>query len=334
MKPLAPEREAFMTDRFLARLARLDCLSLIFCAALSFTPTGRICAQTVQVDLAQLARNQTELTSAPNAFPSGVVEGHAAPSPNDSDLGEQEILKRVEGYQPFTASIAAPFYWTSNVALVRTGEQSDFLVAPIAALAYQPRITNTLYGLVGVREQLFYYDRFSNLNFGSLDVDAGLVYSLPQFHNLILRGEYLYERLTTKNSFHDFFSNHSVLVNAELPFQLGRAQQFSLGVDANISFAAEPDPPQRNDYEVYLGYTVRFSRAFSLDTVGRVVLRDYHLGDRLDVSEILAVAANYNVTKFLTASVISTLAASQSNHSFFDYQVANVGGLVSLSVRF
>ena len=266
--------------------------------------------------------------------PSGVVEGHAAPSPNDSDLGEQEILKRAEGYQPFTASIAAPFYWTSNVALVRTGEQSDFLVAPTAALAYQPRITNGLYGLVGVREQLFYYDRFSNLNFGSFDVDAGLVYSLPQLHNLILRGEYLYERLTSKNSFHDFFSNHSLLVSAELPFQLGRAQQFSLGVDANISFAAEPDPPQRNDYEIYLGYTVRFSRAFSLDTVGRVVLRDYHLGDRLDVSEILAVTANYNVTKFLTASAISTLAASQSNHSFFDYQVANIGGLVSLSVRF
>ena len=125
-----------------------------------------------------------------------------------------------------------------------------------------------------------------------------------------------------------------MLVSAELPFQLGRAQQFSLGVDANISFAAEPDPPQRNDYEIYLGYTVRFSRAFSLDTVGRVVLRDYHLGDRLDVSEILAVTANYNVTKFLTASAISTLAASQSNHSFFDYQVANIGGLVSLSIRF
>src|SRR5438552_16984714 len=183
MKPLAPEREAFMTDSFLARPARLDCLSLLFSAARSFTPAGRTYAQTVQVDLAQLARNQTELTSAPNAFPSGVVEGHAAPSPNDPDLGEQAILKRAEGYQPFTASVAAPFYWTSNAALVRTGEQSDFLVAPVAALTYQPRITNALYGLFSVREQLFYYDRFSNLNFGSFDVVAGLAYTLPQFHN-------------------------------------------------------------------------------------------------------------------------------------------------------
>ena len=31
---------------------------------------------------------------------------HAAQSPNDTDLGEQEILKRVEQYQPFSAGLA------------------------------------------------------------------------------------------------------------------------------------------------------------------------------------------------------------------------------------
>lgn len=288
----------------------------------------------MQADQAYLAQTQPGSVLAPNAYPSGFVDDHAAPSPNDSDLGEQEILKRGEVYQPFSASIAAPFYWTSNVALVRTGEQSDFLVAPVAAVAYQPRLTKTLYGLLSVREQLFYYDRFSNLNFGAFDVEAGLIYSLPQLHNLVLRGEYIYERLTAKNSFNDFFYNHSLLVSAESPFQIGRAQELSIGANTNISFAAEPDPPQRNDYEFHIGYTVHFSRAFSLDTVGRVVLRDYHLSDRLDVSEILAVTANYNITKFLTASAISTLAANQSNNSFFDYQVANIGGMVSVSIKF
>ena len=116
----------------------------------------------MQADQADLARTQTQSAFAPSAFPSGVVDGHVAPSPNDADLVEQEILKRAEGYQPFTASAAVPFYWTSNVALVRTGEQSDFLVAPVVAISYQPRITNTLYGMVGVREQLFYYNRFSD----------------------------------------------------------------------------------------------------------------------------------------------------------------------------
>ena len=323
-----------MTDRLGRRLFGPDFLTVLFCAALCFALPGRSYAQTVQADQADLARTQSQSAFAPNAFPSGVVDSHIAPSPNDADLGEQEILKRAEGYQPFTASAAVPFYWTSNVALVRTGEQSDFLVAPVVAVSYQPKLTNTLYGMIGVREQLFYYNRFGGLNFGDFNVEAGLVYTLPQFHNLILRVQYVYDRLTKKNSFDDFFYDNYILLGAELPIQLGRAQQVSLGVDANISVAAEPDPPERSDYEIYAGYTVQLSRAFSLNAVGRVVLRDYHLSDRLDVSEILAISANYTVTKFLTASAISTLSANQSNHSTFDYQVANVGGLVSLSIKF
>ena len=316
------------------RSSHLDFSTGLLCLLLCFVTVPTSFAQTVQANQADLARTEAGATYAPGAYPTGFVDDHAAPSPNDADLGEQEVFKPSARYQPFTASIAAPFYWTSNAALTRTDEKSDFIVAPVAAVAYQPRLTDGLYGVLSVREQLFYYDRFSNLNFGSFDVEAGLTYLLPQVHNLILRGEYLYERLTAKNTFHDFFSNHSFLFGAEVPFQLGRNQQLSLGVDANVSFAAEPDPPQRNDYELYLGYTVHFSRAFWLDTVGRVVLRDYHLTDRLDVSEVLGVTANYSITRFLTASAISSFAVSRSNHSVFDYEVASVGGLVSLSLKF
>ncbi len=152
--------------------------------------------------LAQTA-NQAQLTreQAPSAFPStvppsGAEGGNVATAPGDADLGEQQILKRTDEYQPFTISAGAPFYWTSNVALTRSGEQSDFVVAPAAAAFYEPRITNTLYGLIDVREQLFYYDRFDDFNFGSFDVEVGLRYLVPQWHNLLLRLEYDYNRLT------------------------------------------------------------------------------------------------------------------------------------------
>jgi hypothetical protein len=255
-------------------------------------------------------------------------------SPNDADLGEQAILKRSEGYKPFTVSAAVPVYYTSNVALVRSGEQDDFLEAPVVALSYQPRLTQTLYAVVTAREQLFYYDRFDALNFGSFDAEGGLIYMVPQWHNLVLRGEFIYNRLTTKNSFQSLFSNYSIFVNAELPFQLGRAQQLSLGVDANVSIAADPEPPRRNDYETYMGYTLNVTRSLSLDAVGRLVVRQYQLTDRMDVSEVLAASANYRINKYFGASAISTLAANQSNHNTFDYKVANVGGLLSLSVKF
>ena len=109
----------------------------------------------------------------------------------------------------------------------------------------------------------FITDRFDNFNFGSFDVEVGLRYLVPQWHNLLLRVEYHYNRLTEKNSFAAFFQNHSIIIDAGIPFQFGRAQTLTLGADLNISIAAEESgqPPninaisaQRSDYAVYLGY--------------------------------------------------------------------------------
>ena len=293
--------------------------------------------------------NQAQLTreQAPAAFPStvptGPESGNVTSAPGDADLGEQQILKRVEEYQPFTISAGAPFYWTSNVALTRTGEQSDFVVAPAAAAFYEPKLTDSLYGLIDVREQLFYYDRFDNFNFGSFDFEVGLRYLVPQWHNLLLRLEYDYNRLTEKNTFEAFFQNHSFILDASIPFRFGRAQTLTLGVDANISAAATEShqapninaiSAQRSDYAAYLGYTAFLTRSFFVNAVGTLVVRQYYEGGRDDISEILALTANYRVNKYLTLSAVSTLAASQSNQSVFDYQVANLGGAVALQVKF
>ena len=322
--------------RHLGGLVAILCV-LFFASA----PEGP--AQTVQPNQAQLTREQAPSPFPPTVPPSAVEGGNVVAAPSDADLGEQQILKRVEEYQPFTISAGAPFYWTSNVALTRSGEQSDFVVAPAAAAFYEPRITSTLYGLIDVREQLFYYDRFDGFDFGSFDFEVGLRYFVPQWHNLLLRVEYDYNRLTEKNSFAAFFQNHAFIVNAEIPFRLGRAQQLSLGADANISAAAEESgqPPninaisaRRNDYGIYLGYSVIVARSFFVNAVGRIVVRQYWEGGRDDLSEILALTANYRVNKFLTVSAVSTLAASQSNQSVFDYNVANLGGAVALSVKF
>ena len=93
-------------------------------------------------------------------------------------------------------------------------------------------------------------------------------------------------------------------------------------------------PPQRNDVGVYLGYTVGLSRNFSLNAAGQVLLRPYDSGGRTDVSEIIALSANYRIRDWLTVSGISTFVANQSNQSVFDYQVFNIGGGITLSWRF
>lgn len=286
------------------------------------------------VDRADLFR--TPATFGDNGYdPTGTDSGHAAASPNDPDLGEQAILKRQERYRAFTATFAAPVFYTSNAALARTGERDDFVFAPAVGVSYAPHLARTLYGAFSVGQQQFYYDKFGEFDFGSFDARAGLTYGVPTLHDLQLHAEYNYNRLTSSDDFDaEFFTNHSLFFSGELPFRIGRAQQIALGTEASFSLHAEPEPPRRHDYDVYLGYAANLTRSLTVNAVARLAVRDYIQNDRSDVSEILALSATYRFTKWLSASATSTLASNQSNQSVFDYEVGNIGAAVAVSLRF
>src|SRR5438105_2882548 len=312
-------------------------LAIVLCLLTGMLACGRAMGQTGQtsqdVDRSQIFRSEPSIRPGEPINQSSSAFGYAAPSSNDADLGVQAILKRQEQYQPFTISASLPYYWTSNVALVRTGEVSDGVFAPAFVFAYQPKLTKTLYGEFIASQQLFYYDRLGSFNFTSFDAIAGIVYYLPKYQNLALRLRYDFNRLTT-DEFDEFFANHSIIASADMTFRVGRAMQVNVGALANISVAADPSGPQRSDFEAYAAYHVQFTRSLSADAVGRVLLKDYYHGDRTDVSELLALSADYRVRNWLTLSAVSTFAWNQSNQSVFDYHVVNLGGALALTVKF
>ena len=291
------------------------------------TPGGQV------LDRADLLRTQPTLREDPYEPVTGTEEGVADASPSDPDLGEQAILKRQEYYRAFTVSLAAPIFYTSNVALVWTGEEHDVIFAPDFGISYAPRITKTLYAIFSLRQQQFVYDRFGELDFGSFDARAGVGYHLPQLHNLLLRAEYNFNRLTT-DGFDELFTDHSLFFNAELPFRFGRAQQLVVGTSAKVTLDTNPEAPGRHDAEGYVGYGVALTRSLTVTAAGRLAVRDYIDDDRTDVSEVLALSATYRFTKWLSASASSTLAWNQSDRDEFEYDVANVGGALAFSYRF
>ncbi|MDQ2659681.1 MAG: hypothetical protein M3Y03_04600, partial [Verrucomicrobiota bacterium] len=215
-------------------------------------------------DRADLLRTPVTLREEPTDSQTGSDNAHAIASPNDPDLGEQAILKRSENYQAFTVFASLPVSYTSNVALVRTGEQSDVLFTPSFGMSYTPRITKTLYANIGFAQQFFLYNDFDALNFASFDVRAGLVYTVPEWHNLLLRVDYDFNRLSGTDLSREIFVDHSISVGAELPFRIGRAQQVSVGVDLDFSVAADPSPPERHDYSAFVGYSVNLTRDLTL----------------------------------------------------------------------
>src|SRR5437867_2242923 len=271
-------------------------LAIVLCLVTGMFVCGKATGQTGQtsqdVDRSQIFRSEPSIRPGEPISQGSSAFSYAAPSANDADLGVQAILKRQEQYQPFTFSASLPYYWTSNVALVPTGEVSDGVLAPAFVFAYQPKLTKTLYGEFIASQQLFYYDRLGSFNFTSFDAIAGVVYYLPKYQNLTLRLRYDYNRLTT-DEFVEFFANHSIIASADMTFRVGPAMQVNVGVLANVSVAADPSAPQRSDFEVYAAYHLQLSRSFSVDAVGRVLLKDYYHGDRTDFSELLALTADY-----------------------------------------
>jgi hypothetical protein len=285
-------------------------------------------------DRAELARSSTGLGNTPTDDETGTDSSHAVASPNDPDLGEQAILKRAENYQAWTFFAATPFSYTSNVALSRSGEQGDALFSPAVGLTYAPRITKTLYANFGLSQQFFYYDSFDGLNFASFDARAGLVYIMPKLQNLMLRADYDFNRLTSDDLGSEFFSDHSLNFGMEIPVRIGRAMQVSGGADVSFSVAHSPAGPARHDYSTFVGYSVNMTRDLTLSSVARFAVRDYVQGNRVDVSGILTLSANYRFNKWLSANASSTFATNFSNQSVFDYDVFNLGGALALNLRF
>src|SRR4051794_12765671 len=129
-----------MAECFLRRMSRRP-LPPSVVLAFSVTTFSGLHAQTTSdaVHRAQLLRHGPTINEDPYNAVTGDDSGTAAASPNDADLGEQAILKRQERYRPFTAGFALPVSYTSNVALTRSGERGDVVIAPVAGVSYAPQ---------------------------------------------------------------------------------------------------------------------------------------------------------------------------------------------------
>ena len=74
--------------------------------------------------------------------------------------------KRVEKYEPFTVEVGAPFYYTSNVALVNRGRgrRRDHRAGRRNHLRTEVRAKLSTANFP-LRQQFFYYQDFSGFNF-------------------------------------------------------------------------------------------------------------------------------------------------------------------------
>src|SRR5258707_12244055 len=136
-------------------------LTIVLCLMTATLCCGRVMGQTGQtsqaVDRSQLFRSGSSIVPGEPISQNSNAFGYAAPSANDADLGVQAILKRQGEYKPLTFSASLPYYWTSNVALVRTGEARDGALGPSFVFPYQPMLTKTIFAEFVASRPLFHY---------------------------------------------------------------------------------------------------------------------------------------------------------------------------------
>jgi hypothetical protein len=261
-------------------------------------------------------------------------DAEAAPSQGDDDLGQQLILKEKVKLRPFSLFGSFDSYYTTNVALTKNNTLDDAFMVGLVGGSYQPRITDNLYGEVTVSEQFFRYDQYDILDFDSFNAGGGLNYVLSNFYDIALGARFNFNRLTDTQQGQEFYKEYSLTFTAQKAFVLSRAHYVYVGMLGRVNMT-DPVIPQRNEYAIFTGYQAKLTRALDAGLYYRLSWFDYATGGREDLNQNLSLALNYKIMDWLSVEASTYFGFNNSNQpAFFDYEVINTGGGLSLNYKF
>ncbi|HEX8310651.1 MAG TPA: hypothetical protein VF614_04985 [Chthoniobacteraceae bacterium] len=314
----------------------MDCKpSLALVLALLMAAPG--VAQQVDTQIEQSRRfdqQATPLRDTSAAAGTETFDEVAPSSPGDSDLGTQAILKsQYAAKRWFIFGDLAGFH-TNNVALTSRNKFDDQFLVATFGFSYQQKITDQLEADFTIRGATFRYCEFDQLNFTSIDAGAGLTYRIPQLANTTAFLRYNFNDLISEESGDEFFQNHTITAGVQKVFPLARAHAVIVGASAQWGFA-DPKEAERDEYGVYLGYHVDFTRALQAQVFYRSAYYRYSAKpQREDFNQNVSANLRYKLTSWASLNASASLGFNRSNQDVYDYDVANTGGGLTLEVRF
>ncbi len=294
----------------------------------------RVFAQADQSRIEQSQRFRTSVQPSDEAHNQSEIVGEPAPdSPGDNDLGEQVILKRQEKPNPFTVFGEVSGFDTTNAALTKHNEKNDGFLFSQVGFSYQPRINRDLSADFTIRQAVFRYATFSQLDFESLNIGTGLTYVDESLWNVAFSARYNFNLLTDAVSYKDFFEDHTLTLGALKTFSLSKAHFLYAGFSGVLGWSI-PSASERDEVGPYFGYHSALTRNLTLDLFYRIAWFHYNFGNREDLNQTLAAALQYNFTPWLSINASLSSGFNNSNHSQLDYTTLNSGGGLSVSYKF
>lgn len=305
---------------------------LFSCLALSGTLVG----QQPQIDQArqfQAGTNAPGVSVSPFAESSLTLDTGSDLGIDDESFGVQQMLREHERFRHFRVGAEISAFATDNVALSSVNRQSDSFLAALVPVEYRRPLGGGFQLHADLRFALFRYNRFQQLDFNSFDVGVGLDYHTEKLGGLDLFARYNYNQLNSARSGNTFFKNHTFTAGVQKSFVFSKAHYAYLGATGQLGFA-DPVESERSEASIYAGYHLQATRNLQVDLLYRYAWHEYSAGPRQDHNQTVAVAVRYRLADWASIFASSFASWNDSNVQAFDYEAANVGGGVTLSLQF
>jgi hypothetical protein len=268
-----------------------------------------------------------------DTVPSSVI-GFAEPSPGDSDLGEQLLLTPRQRYKSLYLYGGVTQFFTSDATLVEDNLGADWFTMLQAGLNWTPHLGGNLYGEAFVRQDLFRYARYPELNFNSTNLGAGLIYVIRPLGDLSVYGRYGYTFLTDASASGQIYDEQFLKFGMQKPIVFSRAHSLWLGGSAAINLAGSPSYALRDQFAGYASYQLSLSRRLTFNAFYQLAYFPFREGGRADWNQILSGSLSYQVWEWFTLSTMVSGAFNTSNDNFYNYSVLNLGFGLNAAIQF
>ncbi len=264
----------------------------------------------------------------------GESESSAPSTSGDSDLGVQAILRAPERPTPWSLFADGGFVFTSNVALTNKNTRSDIFFVGEGGAGYDWKLSQDLTVSAAVRDQYFAYNRFTDLDFGSLNFALAISYVAHELDDFVLSAQLGFTRLTNRSVVdNEFYRNGELSLGANKVIAITRAQGISVGGDIELGVSV-PHVAEREEFGLSTAYTVQVTRMISLQAGVRSAYYLYADSGRQDFNFAGTGGVTFAFTPWCSAGATVSGTIDRSNREVFAYDVFNTGVTVFFRLRF
>jgi hypothetical protein len=243
-------------------------------------------------------------------------------------------LQKSERPQPWTLFADGGFVYTSNVALTNRNPHDDIFFVGEGGVAYEWKLQPDLTLAGTVEEQYFAYERFNQLDFGSLDFALALSYTAHQLDDIVLSVQAGFTRLTHSSvADNEFFRNGGLSMGAQKLFSIGRAQLIGVSGDIDLGLSV-PHVAEREDFGLGTNYVVQLTRHLSIQTGLLAAYYLYADTEREDFNLSGTGGASYAFTPWCTLGVTVSGTLDRSSQELLAYNVFNAGATLLFRLHF